>query len=342
MNIIAKMITDVSTDVEQEISQELGEEISEKVVSVSEEDFYETTLKYIQDNEASFSIIKQEIQKFLEKVRQYEALPSKGYSSIAMSTTLLKLQKEFIYKDFFNIQNLINQFLGQTIAMTYVHIDEFGKREIRISENNIEHLAITIGQTWSKGSKYAKLSYVVQDNYEKLQNTLPKEDNEKLQAAAAEVESRYHKHRKKVLWEWVPSSWKGYRLNNMGPVNEAYVNMYVHNIKLTNPLEKDINDFMLDGSYGAIKADATRGFLIGDVAKNGVQYAVKGIFGSPQGTKEIISAFKAMEKDNFSEEGFAAFIKRFTYDELHRNYKPQIQELSKRSIAATLRYMKKN
>jgi hypothetical protein len=128
----------------------------------------------------------------------------------------------------------------------------------------------------------------------------------------------------------------------MGPINEAFVNMYVHNVKLTSPLEKDINDFMLDTSYGAIKADATRGFLIGDVAKNGVQYAVKGIFGSPQGTKEVIAAFKDMAKDNFSETSFALFIKKFTYDELHRNYKPQIKELSKRSIASTLRYMSKN
>lgn len=339
MNIMVKLIENVAKDVENEAARNAGEEIAEEVVSVSEEEFFETTLNYIKENGVSFSIIKQEIQKFLNKLEDYDNSPSKGGSSIEMITKNLELKKEFIYKDFFNIQNLINNFLGQNIAMTYVHIDESGRREIRISDNNIEHLAVTEGQRWPNGPKYAKLTYVVEDHYEKLKNELPEEENEHLQITASEVDKRYKEHRRKVLWEWVPSSWKGYKLSNMGPINEAYVNMYVHNIKLTSPLEKDINDFMLDTSYGAIKADATRGFLIGDVSNGTTQYAVKGVFGSPQGTKEVIKAFKTMAEDNFSEESFAAFIKQFTYDELHRGYKPQIRELTQKSINATARFM---
>jgi hypothetical protein len=199
MNIMAKMIMDVSADVEREVSEEAGAEIAENVVSVSENEFFETTLDYIQNNGVNFTIIKQEIQKFLKKLEEYESLPSIGHASIGVASNLLKLKKEFIYKDFFNIQNLINEFLGQTIAMTYVHIDDSGRREIRISENNIEHLATTTGQRWPNGPKYAKLSYVVNDHYQKLENSLPKENNDQLQAAAMEVETRYREHNRKVL-----------------------------------------------------------------------------------------------------------------------------------------------
>lgn len=98
---------------------------------------------------------------------------------------------------------------------------------------------------------------------------------------------------------------------------------------------------MLDTSYGAIKADATKGFLLGDISKGTTQYAVKGAFGSPQGTKDVIERFKELRAKGFSQEAFASFIKYFTYDELHKHYTPQIKELSKRSISALVRNAQK-
>lgn len=81
--------------------------------------------------------------------------------------------------------------------MTYVHVDDEGKREIRISDNNIEHLMVTTGTRWY--GEYAKLSYVVDSHYQALQNSLPKEENNKLQQAAQTVETRYQEHKKRVL-----------------------------------------------------------------------------------------------------------------------------------------------
>jgi hypothetical protein len=52
--------------------------------------------------------------------------------------------------------------------MTYVHIDESGRREIRIFENNIEHLRITKSAKWPGGPEFAKLSYVVDKDYQLL------------------------------------------------------------------------------------------------------------------------------------------------------------------------------
>lgn len=99
---------------------------------------------------------------------------------------------------------------------------------------------------------------------------------------------------------------------------------------------------MLDTSYGAIKADNTKGFLIGDVSNGTTQYAVKGIFASPQGTKDVIKQFQQLKDQGFSPAAFANLIKYFTYDELHRGYEPQIQKMSQRSINGVINYAQKH
>jgi len=63
--------------------------------------------------------------------------------------------------------------------MTYVHVDESGKREIRISDNDIAHLGISSGLT-RFGNPFYKLSYNVESHYKTLKNSLPLEDNESL------------------------------------------------------------------------------------------------------------------------------------------------------------------
>lgn len=314
--------------------------VADAAITMTEEEFYQTVLNYILKS-TDYDKIAIKIKNFLDKLKEYN-LPKKfGGGSIEERTRWLELKKDLIYKDFFELQNLINNFLGQEIKMTYVHTDDEGRREIRISENNIDHLMITRGTSY--WGEYAKLSYIVDSGYEKLKNSLSEEDNDTLQDTACEVESRYEAHKKRVLWYYPdrPENWKGYRFTNKGPINEAYVNLYVHNIKLKYSMEPNIDTFMLDTSYGAIKADATKGFLLGDIANGTTQYAVKGAFGSPQGTAEVINYFEKMEKSNFTPQSFADFIKHFTYDELHKNYKPQIKEMSKRSINGMLRHIDK-
>ena len=223
--------------------------------------------------------------------------------------------------------------------MTYVHIDDDGRREIRISDNDISHLGITQGIMWN-GNPFYKLGYNVETHYQTLTNSLPKEDNDTLQQTAMEIENRYLSYKKRVLW-YYPNTWKGYKFRTKGPINEAFVDLYVHNIQLRNSLEGNIDTFML-GDHGAIKADATKGFLIGDVARDGVQYAVKGMFGSPQGTKDIIKAFRKIVDEDFSLTAFHQFLYKYTEEELQKNYSPQIQELSQRSVNAILRNIEKS
>jgi hypothetical protein len=44
-----------------------------------------------------------------------------------------------------------------------------------------------------------------------------------------EVERRYNEYKRRVLW-YYPNEWKGYEFRTKGPINEAFVNFYVHNV----------------------------------------------------------------------------------------------------------------
>ena len=126
----------------------------------------------------------------------------------------------------------------------------------------------------------------------------------------------------------------------MGPINEAFVNNYIHEIKLGNSLEQNIDTYML-GDYGAIKADATKGFMIGDVSKNGIQYAVKGEFGSPQGFTEIIKDLQ--QWNNLStKDTLKQLVQKYFINELNRDYKPQIKEMTTQTIKNTSKNMIRN
>lgn len=325
-----------------EIDQ-ISEKIAEEVAQISHEDLTQMLMNEINSsNEGDLlKLIKEKTLTLLKNVEEYETQHSMG-GSIGAELNRLQYQKDFIYKEFFELQNLINLYDGRKIVMTYVHIDDDGKREIRISENNIDHLGISQGLMWN-GNPFYKLSYDVTESYQELKNSLPSENNQTLQETAMEVERRYDTFKRRVLWCYPDENWKGYifKNRNKGPINEAYVNLYVHNVMLLKSLEGNIDTFMLDDTYGAINADATKGFMIGDVSKDGIQYAVKGIFGSPQGTADVVKNLQELVKNDFSKESFHNFINKYTKDELEKKYTPQIKQLSNRSIRAILRNYEK-
>lgn len=315
----------------------VASEIAEEVSVITHEDLTNSIATELIGSSSLLEEIKKSIKIFLKKVEQYEKITSEKPATIGQALSKLESQKEFIYADFFKIQNLINAFLGQKIVMSYIHVDEYGRREVRISDNTVDHLGITRGVAWN-GNPFYKLGYDFSSHYETLKNGLPDDDNEGLQATAMEVERRYFAYKKRVLW--YVGQWKGYRLTNRGPINEAFMNFYIHKIKLESGMEENIDKFMTSDN-GAIKADATRGYLIGDVYKDGVQYAVKGAFGSPQGTKEIIKEFKKIQSEDFSDDAIWSFINKFTKEELDKGYKPQIKEMTQRSLSAFLKYHQK-
>ena len=313
------------------LGRELGNIISEEIPEMIHQDFVDELTSQAVDKNELFQRIKNEVIDFLQ------TLNNNGYQNLIKynpNGTVEEKKKrleditDLIYAKFFEIQNLINLYCGQRVVMTYVHVDESGHREIRVFDNTVDLLTVKEGSFY--GNPFYKLGYDVSQKYSILKNGLPEKNNQNLDNTAKEVEERYSKYRKQVLWK-INKNWKGYRLTSKGPINEAYVNMYIHEIKLKGSLEKQIDTFMLS-KHGAIAADNTKGYLIGDVRKNGIQYAVKGAFGSPQGYKQIIKEFEKLVAEDFSKSSFRNFITKFTKDELNKSYKPHIKELTGESI----------
>lgn len=314
--------------INNQVSKQIGEAIANETMRLTHNEIVEELKNSLRDKNILFNEIKDKIISFIKKLDEnnYDILIkyNKGMS-LEQKEQQLENIIELIYGDFFQIQNLINEYLGQKIVMTYVHVNSEGEREIRIFDNNVSHLKV------ENGYNFKKIGFEVEQNYKLLKNSLPDNINQNLSNTAKEVERRYSTYKKQILWK-INHEWKGYRMITKGPINEAYVNMYIHEVKLKNSLENNIDTFMLDPDYGAIQADNTKGYLIGDVRKNGVQYAVKGKFGSPQGYKEIIKEFRKILQEGFSQEAFENFIRKFYDEELDKEYKSHIRKMSSEDI----------
>lgn len=281
--------------------------------------------------------LKWRIKQLINSMEKYKLEEKKIIASepIEQMKQKRQLQKEMIYQDFFRVQNLINHFLGQRVLITYVHIDDTGKREIRLIDNDLEHLQATTFNN-GYGRKWASLGYIVEDHYRLLKNSLSDDENRGLDETAKEVESRYLKYRGKILWK-INSEWYGYKLYNKGPINEAYAAFYIHEIQLNNSLHENINTFMVSVPHGCINADNANGFLIGDTSLGGLQFAVKGAFGSAQSFTKIIAELRRIDEQDFSPAAFQEFVNKMKYQEQEKATS-LITPLSKRSLSTTLRY----
>lgn len=318
--------------------ENISKELYNEIVEITREDLEQELANTIKPD---FEEIKKEIIDFIKILEDNERLllttgkAGLSKSSIDVIEKFLMDKRDIIYDKFFKIQNLINSYAGRKVVMSYVAIDSKGNREIRISENDISHLKMTTGYGWY--GPYYKLSYDVKDGYKKLKSSADY-DNNTLQKTAKEVDLRYVKYNHNVLWK-PDKKWIGYHLNTKGPINEAYVNFFIHEAKLMNSLEKDIDTFMLDKQYGAIAADATKGYMIGDVERNGVQYAVKGQFGSPQGIRDVINNFKKIIEKDFNESDLQEFIEKYTTEEYKRSeniLQPQIKKIVDKEVESLL------
>lgn len=317
------------------------EQMSEEFSSITLEDvnqaFYQEIDEFSQDINFQMNRIKYLINSLIVNMELYQSqvkmLPEK---TIAATMQKLQLKKDLIYKDFFELQNLINLFIYQKVIMTYVHVDPItGQRELRIFDNDISQLEVKTINNY--GRSYAKLGYDIAERYQQLKNSLSDQENSGLQATAAEVEARYIKYKGRILWK-INNEWVGYKLYNRGPINEAFTAFYLKEIQLNNSLGNNIHQFMTSvDPQGVIYADNANGFLIGDISLGGLQFAVKGAYGSPQNFTTIINWLKKIRDQNFSFESFQEFIQRFKEIEQEKATK-LVKPLTKRSIDSMIRY----
>ena len=292
------------------------EQIAETAVDALEQNLHEE-LQNINLDQLKTEILYT-IKKLKIHIELFEA-ESKKISATETTTALaqkLELKKELIYQTFFKLQNLINQYMGQKIILTYVHVDNNGQREIRLYDNTAENLEVQWGHS-KFGKSYQKLGYEMHSHYTLLKNTLPEETNDNLQSTAKLVEERYNQTKKIVYWKIKGQKWSGYQFTNKGPINEAFVNFYINTKPNVNYFkysdEKNVMTYVTHPKYGAIAADTQNGFLVGDVAKNGIQYAVKGTFASPQNFKAVIKALDKLD-ENISHTNLRKALKNFMKD----------------------------
>lgn len=314
----------------------------DEIGNIVEKDLLTISQDYI-NNDTILKILPVVIDTFLKNYQSYINYINtfSGNLTIDQQKKIMDKKIELIYSNFFVIQNLFNEYLGQKIVLTQVYTDSQGYRKIYVSENTNKNLLTVEGQTpW--GAKYAKVGYDLNEHEKLLKNSLPDQENEGLQETAREVERRYNNYKKRVLWK-INENWKGYRLHTRGPINEAFVNFYIHNIQLTNRiLDNNINGFMVSKKYGAINADGRKGFLIGDVEKDGIQLAVKGGWGSPQGFIEVTKAFQQLKKLKYTKESFQNFINKWWKEEKEKTYKSQLSEMEEKEFNRLVRKMEKD
>lgn len=322
--------------------ERLSEEIAEITIKDLNEEFHKEIDEFSQDLNARMIEMRLLVDKIIVGIEMYETMIEKQIQLSDSKTLEFKLtqKKNLIYNDFFKLQNLFNSFIYQKIIMTYVHVDELtGRREIRLFDNDIEHLQTETIENY--GRSYTKLSYDISEHYRLLKNSLPDEDNDKLQQTVAEVEARYVKYRSnrksRILWK-MDEKWYGYVLYNRGPINEAFVDFYIKEVKMYNDLMKNIHLFMTSvDPQGVIYADNANGFLIGDVSIGGLQFAVKGIHASPQNFKTIVSWLKKIKDQDFSYESIKQFIERFKNEE-QKKATSLVKPMVKKSIEGMIRY----
>lgn len=314
-------------------------QISEVVVDDLKQQFNKDLQHFSNSQEQLLGRIKILINKLISKMEQYEAITKNAVAISNFSLTakqLAILKKDLIYSDFFELQNLMNLFIGQKLIMTYVQTDPLtGQRTIKIFNNTIENIAVT--EVNNYGRNYVKLGYDIGERYQQLKNSLSTEENEGLQLTAAEVEARYSKHKGRILWK-LAHEWYGYKLYNRGPINEAFVDFYIKEVQLKNSLVENIHQFMLSENPKGVRwADNANGFLIGDVQLDGLQFAVKGAYGSPQNFTLIIQWLKKIQEANFSSASIEQFIERFREIE-EKKATTLVKPMVQRSIDGMARY----
>lgn len=290
VNNLSQKIREITIpELEKKVESEL-EKIQPEIIEHTSQN-REELIKRIQVKIRSFTKAVTAHQKQLDIIGR-----SGGYDRISKST-------QEVYSRFFELQNLINTYLSQRIIVTYVHVDKNGEREIRLYNNNSEHL-----RTRRNEAKYSFKNR----GYQLLRTTLPKDSKPEkdLQNTAKEVEKRYNASKQHIVqWTTKGGGFAGYKLQSKGPINEAFVNFYVNTLADDRPHyfsspDKDgnVKIYALHNLYGMVQADTENGFLVGDVSAGGkIQYAVKGRYAAAQRYKTIFEFFNTLDKEFNSE-----------------------------------------
>lgn len=203
---------------------------------------------------------------------------------LKFSTKMVQQKEEFtdLMRKVLEFQNISNRFLGQQVQMTFVDISRSGHVTLYAVDNTVEELALDRASTSHGGGitgRYKRRTII--KAAQQIVNS--KYNEQSLQDTFSEVYSRYKISKNLIrklrgaayiLWK-ERGKWDGVWISGAGPLGEAYVNFFVNEYIFGSSMEKNVKDYMLNGKYGAVKADNASGLLQGDVTKGSLEFGVK-------------------------------------------------------------------
>ena len=233
----------------------------------------------------------EEAKNRLQSVRDEQSAITAAFD---FNRKMIKTKEQYtqIMDKVFNLQNKVNEFLGQKIQMVYVYIPpKGGEVQLYKVDNTVENLKITQASSKKGGDFRGRYNYSLSALKEHERLFKENYNDDKLQATFAEVNKRFQIGRKKTgisLILWYVGGWQGAWISSAGVLAEAFAAFYLNEYVFSNDMEINVGDFVAGGKYSAVTVDNTSGFLEGDISIGNMQYGIKAKNASALGYMQIL------------------------------------------------------
>lgn len=257
------------------------QQASQKATAIGIEELYKLTVEKIKNSPIKIQTVMQALNEFedayiiyynLIKARRVAKEHKDQIRAAGLKAEIKDLQRP-VYEKFFDFQNKFNLYFGQIIQMVFLYRDEDGQLQLGLSNNDLSHVV---------ENQFGGLEYSIQGIQQELILQDANYDSSSIDEAANSIYDRWEVAKRvykkstylPILW-YLNGQWDGRKVNNKGTIAEAYANLYINQIVLEGDLEYKVAQYICDPTYGMYSVDNTLGFVVGDINKGSVQYAVK-------------------------------------------------------------------
>ena len=236
------------------------------------------------------------------------------YDVLNFSKKFVKSQKDYLdlMEKVYDFQNVINEFLGQKVLMTYVAISPTtGKVNLYGFEADISHIRPEeAAKSKSKNDdpnivgRYSQQGVIKRNSVELINTKYAENGKKTLDDTFQETWQRFRISRAKhkmggaayILWK-EGSNWDGRWISGAGPLGEAYVAFFINEFVFPKQIEKAVKTYIINEKMGVAAVDNASGLLKGDVEKGVLQLGVKARGAQALGYTEIIKYAEELLKE---------------------------------------------
>lgn len=254
--------------------------VAQQVTAYSLEEYEAGVRAELAESTVTSTAVVLAMNKFETAYSNYYALVLARRKAKALSQTdsaqALKLKIEAeqseVYKQFFQFQNIFNEYFNQKITMVFVDLE---KHQLTVADNDLSHVI---------QNQFGSLEYQINEASAALLKNF-EYDSSRLDVTSDSVYQRWEAAKRElkrsvglpIIWKIGPNEYDGRKVNNKGTIAEAYANFYLNSVELPSTnLEQNVGTFVVNEEYGMASVDNTLGFAIGDISRGGInQYAVK-------------------------------------------------------------------